>query len=250
MKLISTRYTSSAGKFFLLAFIALIGTISAFSQNGVSINTTAAAPDNSAMLDVASPNKGILIPRMNAVARGNIGTPAPGLLVYQTDAPIGFYYYNGAAWVQLANLPLGQNSVTVVGTAGLTVTSATPFTLLPGMTANITVPSNSVVHITGDGGLQTTSTLAAGFSIVDVVILVDGARPAGAVAYRRVSALNNNGLGSNIANWSMSFSIPLAAGSHTITMVAAGDGIGSNATVGGNNTSVLEPEMTVTVIAQ
>ncbi len=66
----------------------------------VAINSTNTAPDNSAMLDVSSTDKGILIPRMTQNERdNNIASPATGLLIYQTDGTAGFYYYNGSAWV-------------------------------------------------------------------------------------------------------------------------------------------------------
>jgi hypothetical protein len=67
----------------------------------VAINTTAVAANSSAMLDVASTTKGMLIPRMTQAQKNAIATPATGLLIYQTDNTPGFYYYNGAAWVQL-----------------------------------------------------------------------------------------------------------------------------------------------------
>ena len=65
-----------------------------FSQTGVSINTTGAAADPSAMLDVSSDNAGILIPRMTKTQRNAILAPAEGLLIYQTDDTIGFWYYS------------------------------------------------------------------------------------------------------------------------------------------------------------
>ncbi len=64
----------------------------------VAISTDGSAPDGSAMLDVKSAEKGLLIPRMLAVQRSAITTPATGLMVYQTDGAAGFYYYNGTAW--------------------------------------------------------------------------------------------------------------------------------------------------------
>ena len=72
---------------------------SLFAQ--VGINTDNSAPDPSAMLDVKSINTGILVPRMLSTNRTSISSPATGLLVYQTDAPAGFYYYNGTQWVEL-----------------------------------------------------------------------------------------------------------------------------------------------------
>lgn len=49
----------------------------------VGINTT--TPDASAALDIVSTNKGVLIPRVTTAQRISISTPAPGLLVYDTD---------------------------------------------------------------------------------------------------------------------------------------------------------------------
>ncbi len=79
---------------------ALLISASAFAQN-VGINSDGTAPDASAMLDVKSTTKGFLAPRMTAAQRGEITSPAAGLLVYQTDATAGYYYYNGSSWTQL-----------------------------------------------------------------------------------------------------------------------------------------------------
>ena len=57
---------------------------SCFAQSA-SINNNAAAADSSAMLDVSSITKGLLIPRMTAQQKNAISNPATGLLVYQTD---------------------------------------------------------------------------------------------------------------------------------------------------------------------
>lgn len=82
---IRIKYT---GLVFLL-FIAL-------SVNAqVSINTDGSQPDNSAMLDVKSASKGLLIPRMTMVQRDAITTPATGLMIYQTDNIAGVYFNSG-----------------------------------------------------------------------------------------------------------------------------------------------------------
>lgn len=62
----------------------------------VGIGTT--NPDNSSILDIESDDKGILIPRMTAIERIGITTPAEGLMVYQTDDVKGFYFYDGTTW--------------------------------------------------------------------------------------------------------------------------------------------------------
>lgn len=79
---------------------ALIFTTKGFSQS-VSINNNAAIADTSAMLDVSSTTKGLLIPRMSAQQKNAIVTPATGLLIYQTDGDTGFYYFNGTSWFLL-----------------------------------------------------------------------------------------------------------------------------------------------------
>ena len=103
MKLNTIKFESttlSLKKLFLLSlFCNLIFSGAGFAQNGVSIGNGAAA-DPSSMLDVTSTSKGILVPRMTAAQRTAIVSPANGLLVYQTDATIGFWYYNGTSWVQ------------------------------------------------------------------------------------------------------------------------------------------------------
>ena len=66
--------------------------ISAMSQNGsVGIGTT--IPDTSAMLDISSTTKGVLIPRLTTSEKNAVVMPATGLLIYQTDSIPGFYYY-------------------------------------------------------------------------------------------------------------------------------------------------------------
>ncbi len=64
----------------------------------VGINSDNSTPHTSAMLDIKSTQKGMLIPRMTETQRDNISTPATGLLIFQTDNTPGFYYYNGTSW--------------------------------------------------------------------------------------------------------------------------------------------------------
>jgi hypothetical protein len=84
-------------KYFFLLMILFFTTTKLTAQN-IGINATGAAPDNSAILDVSATDKGMLVPRMTAALRMVIASPAQGLLVYQTDAPSGFYFYNGSSW--------------------------------------------------------------------------------------------------------------------------------------------------------
>ncbi len=93
--------------------ILLLATM-AYGQ-GVAINEDGASPDPSAMLEVTSTEKGILIPRMTEAQRDAIAEPATGLLIFQTDAAAGFYFNAGSAvapdWQRLGDGGAGQWSL-------------------------------------------------------------------------------------------------------------------------------------------
>ncbi len=79
-------------------FLCLLLTVNISAQ--VGINTDNSDPDASAMLDIKSPNKGVLIPRMSSTDRQQILEPAVGLMVYDFTAQ-AFYYFNGVGWLEL-----------------------------------------------------------------------------------------------------------------------------------------------------
>jgi hypothetical protein len=83
--------------FLFLASAALV--IPSLSRaQSVAINADSSLPDPSAILDLKSGKKGLLVPRMTMAQRNAIAAPATGLLIYQTDSTPGFYCYDGAAW--------------------------------------------------------------------------------------------------------------------------------------------------------
>lgn len=98
----------------ILLFSALSISASLFSQN-VAINSTGAAPVNSAALDVDMSDKGLLIPRI-ALTSTTVFTPITGtstisLLVYNTatagvspdNVTPGFYFWNGSKWEKIVS---------------------------------------------------------------------------------------------------------------------------------------------------
>ena len=106
--------------FLLLALFPFTGLLA--QNNNVGIGTT--SPNATAVLDVTSSNKGVLVPRLTTAQRTAIVSPAQGLLVYDTDLGC-FYYYNTttSAWVSLCQAgpagPTGPQGVAgVAGVAG------------------------------------------------------------------------------------------------------------------------------------
>ncbi len=112
-----------------LITLSLFASTFAFSQN-VGINSTGAAPNASAMLDVSSTNKGLLIPRV-ALTAANSNAPigasiVTSLLVYNTATAgtganavsPGYYYWDGAKWVSTSGTDwkITGNTGTTAGT--------------------------------------------------------------------------------------------------------------------------------------
>jgi hypothetical protein len=94
--------------FLLLKTVFIISIVNA--QQGVAITIDGTNPDNSAMLDIKSNAKGLLIPRLTAAQKTAIVLPATGLLIYQTDDTAGFYYFNGSAWTPVSSAAPGPFS--------------------------------------------------------------------------------------------------------------------------------------------
>ncbi len=82
------------------------------TAQGFAINTTGAQTNGSALLDVSSTQKGVLIPRMTMVQRDAIVSPATGLMVYQTDNNAGYWYFDGVIWrTFVSNNIISNNSI-------------------------------------------------------------------------------------------------------------------------------------------
>ncbi len=92
-------------------FAAFLFNDIAHTQQNVGIGTP--TPAASAQLDVTSTTKGVLIPRMASVSA--VVAPAEGLLVYQTNAPVGFYVFKSGVWTIVST---GTLTLTTTGTSG------------------------------------------------------------------------------------------------------------------------------------
>jgi hypothetical protein len=93
-----SKFKSSIGLIFLL-----IGFSAPLWAQSVAINEDGSAAHSSAILDLKSTTKGVLLPRMTKAQREAIAGPATGLIVYQTSSPAGYYYYNGSSWDLVGN---------------------------------------------------------------------------------------------------------------------------------------------------
>lgn len=86
-----------------LLLFAFIGSINA----QIGINSTNTSPNASAMLDVSSTSKGLLIPRMTTAQKNAIANKAEGLTVYDTDLKLFSYWKINAligSWVDFPQL--------------------------------------------------------------------------------------------------------------------------------------------------
>lgn len=157
-------------KFFTAAMVTM--SVTSFAQS-VGINGDGSTPDASAMMDVKSTDKGVLIPRMLMTERDGIANPATGLLIFQTDNTPGFYYNSGTpgapVWMMISNagnlqgtangVLIGQgvgnpstftaaaaspNQVLATTTPGSAPTWVNPLSILPASTNNNDILSTPV----------------------------------------------------------------------------------------------------------
>lgn len=147
-------------RIFFKLFVLIIG----LAQGQVGIGTT--SPNASAILDVTSTTKGLLLPRLTTVQRDAIVSPEAGLLIYNTTTK-KINIFVGAGWDEL-NTTATYGSIASIdcdgataagslyaGTAASGVTSTVAYTGGNGMSH-----SGQVVASTGVTGL--TATVTAG----------------------------------------------------------------------------------------
>lgn len=136
---------------------ACLGACQIASGGRVGIGTT--NPHATALLDITSSNKGLLIPRLTPVQRNAIPDPADGLTVYDTHNK-SFWFYNGSQWVELIDGTDFQKQATHVSFGqtgnvgiGLTRPPANKLDIATSERGNLDSgvhPTNLPVYITGD----------------------------------------------------------------------------------------------------
>jgi hypothetical protein len=75
-----------------------VSVITATKDGNVGIGTT--KPGASSLMELSSTTKGFVLPRMTKAQRDAIGSPVPGMAVYQTDNTPGLRVYNGTNWMR------------------------------------------------------------------------------------------------------------------------------------------------------
>ena len=159
---------------------ALILSMSTFAQNvGIGTNT----PDASAKLDISSTNSGMLVPRVSLISITDVATvpsPTVSLLLYNTNvgitggAGVGYYTWNGSAWVKLITSTDVTSDWTTTGNSG-----TNPATDFIGTTdaVDLVIRTNNAeamrVSSAGDVGVGT-PTPSATLDVVGTVQIADG----------------------------------------------------------------------------
>ena len=114
----------------------------------VAVNTDSTNPDPSAMLDVKSTTRGMLVPRMTSAQRTAIVTPAAGLLVFDSTTQ-SFWFYSAGSWVELTDqgsLQWTPNGSAISYTAGnVGIGDASP-------AATLTVGNGDKFQVSGTQG--------------------------------------------------------------------------------------------------
>jgi len=141
----------------LLAFVVCGSSF--FSTNAQNVAITddeTYTAHSSAMLDVKSTTKGMLVPRLTTTQRNAISNKATGLLVFDTDL-LGFYFYNGTTWLDLSLGSYWQTDGTSIyladPTMNMGVGSTTPMGKLEvkaDVSAGVNDPLFSVINNEGD----------------------------------------------------------------------------------------------------
>jgi len=90
--------------------LVIVATAFQFASYGQGVGIGTSSPNNSAILDLNSPSKGFLPPRMTSLQRRAISNPASGLVVYDTNTD-SFWFYDNGIWNELITANKLSNSL-------------------------------------------------------------------------------------------------------------------------------------------
>ena len=168
------------------------------AQN-IGLGTT--TPDASAMLDIKSNTKGLLIPRTSTVSRLAIINPAKGLILYDSTTN-NFWFYNGSSWNSMtdnnASWKLNGNAAVNSSTQFIGTTDNQPIRLRVNNTwAGEINPINGNIGLGINAGpLQTTGINNTALGIASLANNITGSNN---VAIGDSALYNHNNPGTNVA---------------------------------------------------
>lgn len=141
------------------------------NKNTGAVGIGTSNPDPSSVLDLESDSKGLLVPRLTAAQRVALSSPATGLLIYQTEAPEGFYYNKGLPaspnWILLGGAgPQGNQGP--VGPSGILQSFTNAGTAnYPSNTLNFITPTVTITISDGQTVFLDASRALGGVSAAD-----------------------------------------------------------------------------------
>jgi len=143
------------------------------SSKSLSIGTSSTF--NSAILNIESTSKGVLLPRMTSAQRVAVSPSETGNLLFDTDDN-QFNFWDGSGWINLARTMFGSNDLAVadydqvfVPMDQATFVSSTPSNILRIETGNDSFLSNgSFEHETFDTGWVTSGTATFALETTDI----------------------------------------------------------------------------------
>jgi hypothetical protein len=157
----------------------------------------------------------------------------------------------GPAGATGATGPQGPSGVInryhVYGTAGRTGVSSTALTVQPGMSQVITLAAPSTVIIWATIGALNTSVGGTAYSLVDMVVHING-NPLANGGWNRMFITNTSAV-TGMGNCAINTMVTLPAGTHTIDLRTNRSSGTSVVTIGGNSALEVNPgEMTIMVL--
>lgn len=204
-------------KLLFFSLFILLG-LATFAQSNVGIGTT--SPNPQALLELNSPNKGLLIPRLTPAQRVAIPTSNAenGLLVYDIGDS-SFYYWNMAQWIRFPlasyNISLNYSAATqalsLTDGGGTLTTSLAPLNNISLVFDSLT---NKLLLTDGGGTLNASLTPLNNISLVfDSVTNILTINDLGGSLATSLSPLNN----SSISFDSLTNNLTITDGGGTLT---------------------------------
>jgi len=146
-------------KFYYVLLTFLSVAITNRAQNNVGISDDNSSPKASAMLDVNSASKGMLIPRIALTATTTaapVTSPETSLMIYNTattgDVTPGYYYWNGTLWVRVVSTTDPAKNLNLVSKSATATLLKTETMVLASNDITLTLPAVT----SADNGLEIT----------------------------------------------------------------------------------------------